>query len=141
MKISFNRTRLSASASTLSAAAGLLCGIHCAALPVATTALMVLGISPFSSAWAEVAVMLSAAGIALLTFWPRATRDGNAFPLQLALLSAGFFLASWQMAWLAPLLRQSLSVSAGLLLLLAHAQNLWTTRHFCPRPIAGPQCR
>lgn len=141
MKISFNQTRLSATASTLSAAAGLLCGIHCAVLPVATATLMAVGISPFASAWAEVAIMLSAAGIALVTFWPRATREGNAFPLQLALLSAGFFVTSWQMAWLSPLMRQSLSVSAGLLLLLAHAQNLWTARHFCPRSLAGPQCR
>lgn len=133
MKIAQTKTWMVNGVNALSAATGLLCGVHCVFLPVATAALMALGISPFASAQAEVAVMLSAAGIAVLTFWPRATRDGNVFPLQASVVATAFFVAGWQLAWLTPLLRQSLSVSAGLMLVLAHLQNLWCTRSICTR--------
>jgi hypothetical protein len=133
MKIAQTESWMVKGVKALSAAMGLLCGVHCAFLPVATAALMALGISPFASAQAEVAMMLFAAAIAVLTFWPRATRDGNVFPLQASLLATAFFVAGWQMAWLTPLLRQSLSVSAGLMLVLAHAQSLWSTRSVCAR--------
>jgi hypothetical protein len=133
MKIAHTQPWLANVARALCAATGLLCGVHCAFLPLATAALMALGISPFASARVEVAIMLSAAGIALLTFWPRATRDGNVFPLQASVLAAAFFVAGWQLAWLTPLLRQSLSVSAGLMLVVAHAQNFWSTRNVCAR--------
>lgn len=120
---------------TLSAIAGLLCALHCMLLPLATGALVALGISPFRSPQAEVVLMMGAASLAILSFWPRAIRDGNTFPLQVSVLAVAFFLTGWQSGGMSPLVRQSLSVSGGLLLVLAHAQNTWSARRR-----SAPQC-
>jgi hypothetical protein len=104
-------------------------------LPLATGALVVLGISPFRSPLAEVVLMMGAASLAIVSFWPRAIRDGNTFPLQVTVLAVAFFLTGWQFGGMSPLVRQSLSVSGGLLLVLAHAQNAWSARRG-----SAPQC-
>nr|MCU0228839.1 hypothetical protein [Bryobacterales bacterium] len=64
-----------------------------------------------------------------LAFLPAALAGRNPFALQTAGFALVFFLAAWQMGWLGGLVRQSLSVSSSLLLLVAHAQNLWLLRN------------
>lgn len=135
MKISNSPPGSSAGFGALSALAGLLCALHCMLLPLATGALVVLGISPFRSPLAEVVLMMGAASLAIVSFWPRAIRDGNTFPLQVTVLAVAFFLTGWQFGGMSPLVRQSLSVSGGLLLVLAHAQNAWSARRG-----SAPQC-
>lgn len=123
-----DRTRMERMAGGVGAAASLICGIHCMAVPLFSAVMLFAGVSLRSQVSLEFGLMAASFVLALVAFLPSAIEGRNAFALQAAVLAMVFFVAAWQMASLGALLRQSLSVSASLMLLVAHGQNLWRLR-------------
>lgn len=133
MKIAHSHQWFFRGSGAVSAAAGIVCGIHCAAVPLFTAALLALGLRPNAvSSW-EIGLMLSAVSLGAVTFLPAAQRERNPFPLQAALIAGVYFVASWQLDFFSPLLRQSLAISASVLLVLAHIQHQWQRKMGCPQ--------
>lgn len=124
-----DRTRMERLAGGVGAAASLVCGLHCMALPLFSALMLFAGVSLHTQASLELTLMAGSFLLAAAAFLPAALEGRNPFALQAAALALLFFLAGWQASWLGMLVRQSLTVSASLMLLLAHAQNLWRLRH------------
>lgn len=117
-----------------SALASLLCGIHCIALPTFTAAMLLMGVSLRQQVALELTLMLGSMGLAIIAFFPSALAGRNAFSLQATILALGFYLLSWQLSNASELMRQSLAVSASLLLVVAHGHNLWRMHIAKPQP-------
>ncbi len=132
----FDSSRREWLAGGVGAAASLLCGIHCLALPFFSAAMLLAGVSLHSQASLEIVLMAGSFLLAVLVFLPAAMEGRNPFALQAAVFALLFFLAAWQVGALGALVRQSLSVSASLMLLVAHGQNLWKLW----RTPAQPRC-
>jgi hypothetical protein len=113
---------------TLGVVASLVCGIHCMAWPAFTATLLIAGVSLPMQASLELALIGASFLFAFVTFLPSALSGRSPFSLQSAALALGFFLLGWKMNSLSELLRQSFTVSASAMLLVAHGYNLWRLR-------------
>ncbi len=129
MRWLFDRSRREWLAGGTGALASLVCGIHCLALPVFSAMMFFAGIGLHAQVSLELALMGGSFALAMLAFLPAALAGRNSFALQAAAFALVFFLAAWQMSALGVLVRQSLSISSSLLLLVAHGQNLWQLRY------------
>lgn len=128
MRGSREGSRFVRAAGATGAIAGLLCGIHCIALPAFTAAMLLMGVSLHRQATLEMLLMAGSLLLAILVFLPAAISGRNPFALQAALFALLFYLMGWQLTGAEPLMRQSLTVSASLLLVVAHIHNLWLLR-------------
>jgi hypothetical protein len=125
---SIESRKLEGATGTLGFVASLVCGIHCMAWPAFTATLLVAGISLPMQASLELALIGASFLLAIVTFLPSALSGKSPFALQSAALALGFFLLGWKMNSLSELLRQSFTVSASAMLLVAHGYNLWRLR-------------
>lgn len=90
--------------------------------------MLFVGVSWRMQSSLELAFMAGSFLLAIIVFLPAAIGGRNPFALQAATLAILFFLSGWQFASLSGLLRETLTVSASMLLLVAHVQNLWQLR-------------
>mgnify|MGYP000857959169 CR=1 FL=1 len=115
----------------------LLCGVHCAALPVVSAALLLLGIPLRQQATWELVLTATNFAVGLIVFLPAASESRSPFPLQAMLVALLFFVSGWQLTFASELLRQSLTLTASILLILAHGQHLCSHRPGLCRLPAG----
>lgn len=129
--------RLRRTAGTTGIILTVLCGVHCAALPTLTTAMLLMGIPLRQQATLEVVLMVANLSLAMFLFLPSAVEGRNLFSFQAVLIALLFFILGWQLSIATELLRQSLTLSSSILLVLAHGQHLWTGRRgICHLPVA-----